>query len=291
MRTDPVSRLRRFNRAVTAEVGALDQSFLGRGRPLGVARVLNAIGRGCGDVAAIRAYLGLDSGLTSRILRTLEEEGLVITNADPADARRRIASLTAAGAAEYAEYEALSEAQAETILARHPDPERLLAAMDLVAGALNRDRIAIVSSDPEAPAAQWCLSQYYAELNRRFAGGFDVTLSADPEAEAMRDPRGTFLLADSDGVPVGCAGLKGTDKGYAEIKRLWIAPEVRGQGLARRMMAALEEEARGLGIALLRLDTNSALPEAAALYRRLGWTEIDRFNEDPYPDLFFERRL
>ncbi len=64
MTHDPITRIRRFNRAVTTQTGALDQSFLGRGRPpLGVARVLNAIGQGIGDVGEIRAYLGgLDSG-------------------------------------------------------------------------------------------------------------------------------------------------------------------------------------------------------------------------------------
>ncbi|MGC2086924.1 MAG: helix-turn-helix domain-containing protein, partial [Bradyrhizobium sp.] len=82
-----ISRIRRFNRAVTAEVGALDTSFLGRGRPLGAARVLNAIGQGRGEVAELRDYLGLDSGLTSRLLRGLEEEGLVRTVPHPDDAR------------------------------------------------------------------------------------------------------------------------------------------------------------------------------------------------------------
>ena len=52
-----------------------------------------------------------------------------------------------------------------------------------------------------------------------------------------------------------------------------------------------ESAARELGIALLRLDTNSALAEAGQLYRRTGWTEIPRFNDDPYPDLFFEKHL
>ena len=52
-----------------------------------------------------------------------------------------------------------------------------------------------------------------------------------------------------------------------------------------------EHAARELGIALLRLDTNSALAEAGQLYRRTGWTEIPRFNDDPYPDLFFEKHL
>ena len=85
---DPISRVRRFNRAVTSEVGALDTSFLGRGRPLGAARVLNAIGQGRGDVGELRDDLGLDSGLMSRLLRSLEDEGLIATAPHPVDAIR-----------------------------------------------------------------------------------------------------------------------------------------------------------------------------------------------------------
>src|SRR5438552_3898081 len=120
MPTDPITRFRRFNRAVTAEVGALDTSFLGRGRPLGAARVLNAIGRGLSDVSAIRDELKLDSGLASRLLRALEDEGLVGTMSDPADGRRRIATLTPAGRVEYAAYERLSDKRARAALARVP---------------------------------------------------------------------------------------------------------------------------------------------------------------------------
>src|SRR5215475_4958154 len=105
---DPVSRVRRFNRAVTSEVGALDSSFLGRGRPLGAARVLSAIGQGRSDVADIRDYLGLDSGLMSRLLRSLEEEGLIETSVHGGDARRRVATLTRSGRREFTAYEALS---------------------------------------------------------------------------------------------------------------------------------------------------------------------------------------
>jgi len=133
---DPVSRVRRFNRAVTSAVGALDTSFLGRGRPLGAARVLNAIGHGRSDVAEIRDYLGLDSGLMSRLLRGLEDEGLVETTTHEDDARRRVATLTRAGRREFAAYEALSNTQAEGFLAQHSQREALLAAMDLIASAL-----------------------------------------------------------------------------------------------------------------------------------------------------------
>ncbi|RTL99674.1 MAG: GNAT family N-acetyltransferase [Bradyrhizobiaceae bacterium] len=288
---DPISRVRRFNRAVTSEVGALDTSFLGRGRPLGAARVLNAIGHGRSDVAELRDYLALDSGLMSRLLRSLEEEGLVTTKPHPEDARRRIAKLTAAGRREFEAYETLSNAQAESMLARHSQPEALLAAMDMVAAALGRSRISIDLLDPRSEPARYCLGEYYAELSRRFARGYDVALSRDPDATDMIAPRGAFFVALSDGLPLGCVGLKGAGSPLAEIKRLWVAPAARGLGLARRLMDAAETAARQLLITTLRLDTNSALGEAMQLYRRTGWTEIERFNDDPYPDLFFEKRL
>lgn len=288
---DPASRVRRFNRAVTSAVGALDSSFLGRGRPLGAARVLNAIGQGRSDVGEVRDYLGLDSGLMSRLLRSLEDEGLIETQAHEDDARRRVASLTRAGKREFAAYEALSNTQAESILARNAQAEALLAAMDLIASALTRDRIALAEMDPRSDEARYCLREYYAELGRRFKQGFDVSLSRDPDAKDMRRPRGSFIVAISDTLPVGCVGLKGTDHFYAEIKRLWVAPSARGLGLGKRLTDAAEDAARALGIALLRLDTNSALPEAGQLYRTTGWREIPRFNDDPYPDLFFEKRL
>ncbi|TAI67170.1 helix-turn-helix domain-containing GNAT family N-acetyltransferase [Bradyrhizobium sp. Leo170] len=291
MPLDPIARVRRFNRAVTSEVGALDTSFLGRGRPLGSARVLNAIGHGQSDVAAIREYLGLDSGLMSRLLRGLEDEGLIETVPHPEDARRRVARLTKAGRSEFRAYEALSNAQAKDFLARHARQEELLRAMDLVASALGRGRIVLEEMDPRRDDARYCLGEYYAELARRFEKGFDVSLSRDPEAVNLIRPRGAFLVAMSDGLLIGCVGLKGGGGEIAEIKRLWVAPSARGLGLARRLMEAAENIARELSIKVLRLDTNSALPEAQQLYRNRGWNEIERFNDDPYPDTFFEKHL
>jgi DNA-binding MarR family transcriptional regulator/GNAT superfamily N-acetyltransferase len=288
---DPVSRFRRFARAVTMEVGALDTSFLGRGRPLGAARVLNRIGMGRRDVAEIRDYLGLDSGLMSRLLRSLEEEGLVSTTPHPDDARRRVATLTRAGRREFQAYEDLSNARASALLDRSPRRDELLQAMDMVASALGRDRITIEEADPRESAARYCLGAYYEELERRFENGFDVSLSRDPDAADMIRPRGAFLLALSDGLPIGCVGLKGTGGEVAEIKRLWTCPTARGFGVAKRLMQAAETVARELAITTLRLDTNSALQEALKMYRASGWVEIDRFNEDPYPDHFFEKHL
>ena len=291
MLLDPVARVRRFNRAVTSEVGALDTSFLARGRPLGAAGVLNAIGNRRTDVAEIRAYLDLDSGLMSRLLRGLEEEGLIRTVPHPDDARRRVAKLTAAGQREFQAYETLSNSRAETLLGRHSHPEALLAAMDVVASALGRGRITIEEMDPRSDEACYCLGEYYTELARRFENGFDVSLSRDPEANDMIRPRGAFLVAMSDGLPIGCVGLEGTEGEMAEIKRLWVTPSARGLGVGRRLMDAAENAARQLSIKTLRLDTNRALREALQLYRSTGWSEIDRFIDDPYPDFFFEKHL
>jgi GNAT superfamily N-acetyltransferase len=92
-------------------------------------------------------------------------------------------------------------------------------------------------------------------------------------------------------LPIGCVGLKGSASKIAEIKRLWVSPSARGLGLARRLMETAETVARDLSITVLRLDTNRALPEALQLYRSTGWNAIERFNDDPYPDAFFEKRL
>lgn len=286
-----VKRVRRFNRSVTAAVGALDESFLGRGRPLGSARVINAVGHGRTDVAALREYLGVETSLMSRLLRGLEDEGLLQTVVSTQDARRRVVRLTKAGAAEFRAYERLSNAQARAMLASHARPDELLAAMDLVASVLGRERIVIDEADPGGEAARYCLAAYYDEISHRFEHGFDVSRSRDPAARQMTRPHGAFLVAHSDDLPIGCVGLKGAGQGVAEIKRLWVAPSARGIGLAKRLMVRAEEIARELSIRTLRLDTNRALSEAKQLYLRTGWKEIARFNDDPYADSFYEKTL
>jgi DNA-binding MarR family transcriptional regulator/N-acetylglutamate synthase-like GNAT family acetyltransferase len=291
MITDPICRFRRFARAVTREVGALDTSFLGRGRPLGSARVINAIGSGRSDVADLRAYLDLDSGLMSRLLRGLEDEGLIRTTPHPDDARRRVAVLTADGIEEFRAYEALSDMRAASFLDGASNRDALLDAMDLIAAAFGRELVVIEEVDPVSEAARHCLTRYYAELDARFPAGFEVSRSRDPDAKAMIRPRGAFFVAISDGLPVGCVALKGEGESRAEIKRLWVDRGARGLGLAQQLMAAAEDTARTLHIDTLRLDTNRALPEAERFYRTAGWTEIERYNDNPYAELFFEKRL
>ena len=75
------------------------------------------------------------------------------------------------------------------------------------------------------------------------------------------------------------------------LKRMWVADSARGVGLGKRMLEALESEARGLGVATLQLETNHALTEAIGLYQRSGYVEVVPFNADPYADHWFEKQL
>lgn len=291
MAQEHITRIRNFSRSVAVEVGALEVSFLDRGRPLGAARVLNAIGLGYENVSELRAFLKLDTGLLSRLLRGLEAEELIATKPNPNDRRSRITKLTKKGVMEFDIYERLSNERAATILARHKNARHLLDAMDTVTVALSRDDILFEETDYASDIATRCLNAFAGELSKRLNLTFDLKRSGDPELSQMKHPHGTFVVARLGDMPVGCVGVKGSGSAQAEIKRMWIAPAARGLGMAGRLMTTAEDAARALGIKTLRLDTNSALFEAVSLYRKMGWTEIDRFNDDPYPDLFFEKQL
>jgi GNAT superfamily N-acetyltransferase len=75
-----------------------------------------------------------------------------------------------------------------------------------------------------------------------------------------------------------------------EIKRMWVAPDARGLGIAQRLLDAIEAQAVSMGLDTLQLDTNRALTEAHALYTRNGYREIPRYNDNPYADHWFEKR-
>ena len=289
---DSIARLRRFNRAVTAEIGALDTSYLGRGRPLGAARVLQLVRPDGSDIADIRAKLSLDAGLLSRILRGLEDEGLIALDTDPQDRRRRIARLLPAGQAEMAAYEALGHAKAQQVFARAGNRQsELIKAMDLIATIILQDHVQIRPDDPDSPAALSCLTRYYALLTAQIDGITPQMLTLPlSDAPNYRPPLGAFLIAWSDDLPIGCVSLRPFAPGIAEVKRLWIDPDARGQGLGRRLMRAIEAQGRTLGYRELILDSNTALTAAIALYRSDGWADIPPYSGFP-SNVWMAKRL
>lgn len=152
-------------------------------------------------------------------------------------------------------------------------------------------RIEIRAEDPDSKAAQWCLGEYFRELHVRFEGGFDLARYGGTNAAAITPPHGLFVLAWRGNDAVGCGSISFRDGRYGEIKRMWVAPQVRGQGLSRLLLRHLEEAARAAAMTAVRLDTNRVLSEAQALYRKAGYSEIARFGDNPYAHHWFEKLL
>jgi DNA-binding MarR family transcriptional regulator/GNAT superfamily N-acetyltransferase len=291
--TDGVALIRRFNRTVTERIGALEETFLGRDRPLGASRLLWEIGEDGADLHELRERLGLDSGYASRLLRRLEGEGLVAVEACPDDRRRRRVRLTAAGRAEVRELDRLSDRAAATLLESVPvsGRERLLAAVSEVERSLRATMVEIAVEDPRHPDVARCFARYAKELDAKFAGGFHTSRSISADPEELTPPDGYCVVARLRGVPIGCGALKLHGAAPAELKRMWVDPGSRGLGLGRRLLERLEALARENGVRVLRLETNRALEEAIGLYRAAGFAEVAPFNDEPYAHHWFEKEL
>ena len=293
MDPDAVSQVRRFNRLVTQRAGALDDHFLGRDRPLGESRLLYEIGPDGADLRDLRRRLGLDSGYVSRLVNALEKQGLIRLSQPAGDQRVRKARWTAAGRREVREMNRRSDEAAAALLETLPPSRRarLVDAMAEVCRLLQLAGLGIERVDPASPAARWCVDRYFEELNRRFESGFDPAASLPADDRDLMPPTGAFLVAFVDGDPVASGAVKTVSPGVGSLKRMWVADTVRGLGIGRRMLEALEDEARALRLTRLRLETNHALQEAIRLYLSAGYHEVPAFNADPYAQHWFEKAL
>ncbi len=125
------------------------------------------------------------------------------------------------------------------------------------------------------PAGQdgprWVVAQAEAELVVRYGGLTANELGLT--GSTFDSPSGAFLVARVAGrpEPIGGVGVRGVRVGTAEVRRLWVDPAWRGRGVARALMAALEDAARALGFSELELGTGDRQPEAVALYSSTGW--------------------
>ncbi|MER6621436.1 GNAT family N-acetyltransferase [Streptomyces sp. NPDC000931] len=125
-------------------------------------------------------------------------------------------------------------------------------------------------------------AEVQAEYHVRYGDGGDAT-PMDPAD--FRPPNGTYLIAyDEAGVPVASGGWRvqdandeGNRDGDAELKRMYVTEQMRGRGLARRILAALEEDARAAGRTRMVLETGTKQPEAIALYASSGYEPCEKF--------------
>ena len=115
------------------------------------------------------------------------------------------------------------------------------------------------------------------------------SVPADPGD--MVPPDGDFLVVVHEGRLAGCGGLKRLDERACEIKRMYIRPEVRGNGLSTRLLEALEERARELGYSIARLDTADRQPAAVPLYEGAGYRRIPPYNDNDLAVYWYEKEL
>lgn len=137
------------------------------------------------------------------------------------------------------------------------------------------------------PDVSALLARYFAELAVRLPS-YDAPSIEDLRADAGR---GTTIVLFDGTVAIGCGALRLLDPTTAEVKRMFVAPEARGRGHARRLLAALEGKARARGCTRVVLDTAAPLHEAAAMYLREGYTRIPRYNDNPVAASWFEKKL
>jgi ribosomal protein S18 acetylase RimI-like enzyme len=229
----------------------------------------------------------------SRLLRALEADGLVRVEQRGEDGRERTAVLTAAGKRERRLLDQRAADLAEAILTPLSESQRgrLVAAMAEVQTLFVASMVEVAPRLPADPAARFCVRSYFRELGQRFEDGFDPTQSISATDPELTPPAGLMLVATLHAEPVGCGALRFHADAPAEIKRMWVAPTVRGLGLGGRLLDKLEAQARKAGARTVHLETNRSLTEAIAMYRRRGYREVERFNDEPYAHHWFEKDL
>lgn len=143
--------------------------------------------------------------------------------------------------------------------------------------------------DPASPAARWAMGEYFAEIGAAF--GFRAGTALDDAATAFAPPHGVFVLSGPDDDPQACGAVHFLDADRGEIKRMWVAPAARGQGLAGALLAHLEGEIIAAGRRWALLDTNSSLTKAVGLYESRGYERVADYNGNADADVWFGKPL
>ena len=140
-----------------------------------------------------------------------------------------------------------------------------------------REAITIERAELGAETSRGLIAALNAELCSAYAEPGANHFALDPAEVAPG--RGAFLVVYADGKPVGCGAVRLLDDETGELKRMYVARDLRGRGLGRRLVAALEAEARVLGARRLVLETGVRQERALALYRNTGFQPIPLYGE------------
>jgi GNAT superfamily N-acetyltransferase len=144
--------------------------------------------------------------------------------------------------------------------------------------------------DPEEPPASELLAAMRVELNELYEA-FDRLDNPPVDPAELRPPGGAYVVGFDGEQAVAGGGVRHLAEGVGEIKRMYVRPSVRSRGVAGALLAELEDTARALGYDVVRLDTGPKQLHALNLYRRAGYVEVPRYNENPFACFWAEKRL
>jgi GNAT superfamily N-acetyltransferase len=142
----------------------------------------------------------------------------------------------------------------------------------------------------DEPGGQAMIAGFEADIAARYPGWTPGSGPGLTPADVL-PPDGRLVVAYLGSDAAGCGAFKRLDERHVEVKRVFVAPEARGRGVARAIVGRLEELAHDAGYAVVRLDVGDNQPEAFALYQSLGYTEIPDYNNNPWASFWFEKPL
>lgn len=291
---DPIDAVRAFTRYYTNKIGVLRGGLYGSRHPLPEARVLFELGLAeTTPVAELRRSLEMDAGQLSRLLARLDEEGLVVRERSPDDARKQVLRLTAAGRREHRRLDRGAIEDWSALLDGVPegDRRRLIGAMDAVRGVLDSapgEATEVTLRAPGPGDLGWIVARHGALYAAEFGWGigFEALVAevvADFAAGAARGDDGLRgWIASVGDAPAGCVlSVRGDEPGDAKLRLLLVEPFARGLGVGGALIDAVVDHAREHGDRRVVLWTNHPLTGARRLYERRGFTLIA---EEPHSD-------
>lgn len=294
---DAVLAVREFNRFYTARLGLLRRRHLDGEFSLTEARLLYEVGAEAHVTASmLRARLGLDAGYISRLLAMLTKQGVVAQTVSERDGRERLLTLTEDGRRKVAELNARSSEEIRGMLEplSRKEREALLGSLNKVQSILGaaerRDKspaVRVVRIEQMTEDALELLEEYYEAVQVVVRDG------AAAMAKIISDETSGMWLAYLGERPVGCVVLRRLESIplAGECKRLYVQPEARGLRIADALMDAEEEYARSKGLVWVYLDSHDGLKTAIALYRKRGYVDCERYNENPQATVFLRKRI
>jgi GNAT superfamily N-acetyltransferase len=144
--------------------------------------------------------------------------------------------------------------------------------------------------DPEEPPASELLAEMRVELNDVYET-FSRLDNPPVSPSELRPPGGAYVVGFEGDDAVAGGGLRRLNDGMAEIKRMYVRPTARSRGVARALLAALEETASSLGYTAARLDTGPKQLHGLALYRSAGYLDVEPYNDNPFACFWGEKSL